>query len=135
MTGVQTCALPIWGFNVAHWEGDTFVVLSTGHDARTWIDHFGYPHSENMKLEERYRRTNYNTLELNWTITDPTVYTKPWVGQTKRFHRIEPNTIKTVDGFTGMLEDVCAPADEVDKFIKNILNLLKSSQSIMLLLL
>jgi hypothetical protein len=107
-----------WGYSVGHWEGDTFVVNSTGHDQRTWVDHFGYPHSEQMHLEERYRRTNYNTLELNWTITDPTVYTKPWIGQTKRFHLV--SNIKTVDGFDGMLEDVCAPADEVDQFDKRI---------------
>ena len=38
----------------------------------------------------------------------------------KRFHRIEPNMIKTVDGFQGMLEDICAPADEADQFNKRI---------------
>ena len=44
-----------WGYSVGHWEGDTFVVDSTGQDERTWIDHFGYPHSEQMHLEERYQ--------------------------------------------------------------------------------
>ncbi|PYS09616.1 MAG: hypothetical protein DMG15_23300, partial [Acidobacteria bacterium] len=101
-------------------EGDTFVVDSTGHDERTWVDHFGYPHSESMRLQERYRRTNYNTLELNWTITDPKAYTRPWVGQTKRFHLITGEDIKTVDDFTGLLEDICAPADEVDQFDRRI---------------
>ena len=110
-----------WGYSVGHWDGDRLVVESTGHDERTWVDHFGYPHSEEMKLEERYRRTNYNTIELNWTITDPKYYTKPWVGQTKRFHLV--TNIKTVDGWTGMLEDVCAPADEVDNFDKRVRDL------------
>jgi hypothetical protein len=71
-------------------------------------------------LQERYHRTNYNTLELNWTITDPKLLTKPWVGQTKRFHLLDKAAIKTVDGFAGLLEDVCAPADEVDQFDKRI---------------
>jgi hypothetical protein len=110
-----------WGYSTGHWEGDTLVVNSTGHDERTWVDHFGYPHSEGMHLEERYRRTNYNTLELNWTITDPKYYTKPWVGQTKRFHLV--TNIKTVDGWQGMMEDVCAPADEVDNFDKRVRDL------------
>lgn len=110
-----------WGYSVGHWEGNTLVVNSTGHDERTWVDHFGYPHSENMHLEERYQRTNYNTLELNWTITDPKYYTKPWVGQTKRFHLV--TNIKTVDGWQGMMEDVCAPADEVDNFDKRVRDL------------
>jgi hypothetical protein len=109
-----------WGYSVGHWEGDVFVVDSTGHDERTWIDHFGYPHSETMHLQERYHRTNYNTLELSWTITDPKLLTKPWVGQTKRFHLLDKAAIKTVDGFAGLLEDVCAPADEVDQFDKRI---------------
>jgi hypothetical protein len=109
-----------WGYSVGHWDGDTFVVDSTGHDERTWIDHFGYPHSDSMHLQERYRRTNFNTVELNWTITDPKLLTKPWVGQTKRFHMLEKDAIKTVDGFAGIMEDICAPADEVDQFDKRI---------------
>jgi len=112
-----------WGYSAGHWEGDTFVVESNGHDERTWIDHFGYPHSDQMHLQERYKRTNYNILELNWTITDPKVYTKPWVGDTKRFHLIQSKDITTVDGWTGMMEDPCAPADEVDQFDRRIRDL------------
>jgi hypothetical protein len=73
-----------------------------------------------MHLQERYRRTNYNTLELSWTITDPKIFTRPWVGQTKRFHLLAKDDIKTVDGFAGILEDICAPADEVDQFDRRI---------------
>ena len=43
---------PKWnGYSVGAWEGDTFVVKSVGFDARTWLDHNGYPHSEEMQLE------------------------------------------------------------------------------------
>jgi hypothetical protein len=38
--------------------------MSTGHDERTSVDHFGYPHSDEMVLEERYTRINYDTIEL-----------------------------------------------------------------------
>lgn len=109
-----------WGYSVGHWEGDTFVVNSTGYDERTWVDHYGYPHSDQMQLEERYRRINYNTLELKMTITDPVVYAKPWASQTKRFHLIPKDGIQTADGWTGLLEDLCAPADEVDQFNRRI---------------
>jgi hypothetical protein len=34
------------------------------------------------------------------------------------FRKLEKDSIKTVDGWTGLLEDVCAPADEVDIFDK-----------------
>ncbi len=63
---------PKWnGYSVGHWDGNTFVVDSIGFDARTWLDKFGYPHTENMKLQERYRRLDHDTLELTMTLTDP----------------------------------------------------------------
>jgi len=109
-----------WGYSTAHWEGDTLVVNSNGFDDRTWVDHFGYPHSTDMKLEERYHRTAYDVLELTMTITDPKVYTKPWTSQLKRFRLLPKNGIKTVDGWTGLMEDLCAPADEVESFNKRV---------------
>ena len=109
-----------WGYSTARWDGDTFVVTTTGVDDRTWIDHFGYPHSVDMVLEERYTRPAYDVLELSMTITDPKVYTKPWVSQTKKFRKLDKNAIKTVDGWTGLMEDLCAPADEVDVFNKRV---------------
>lgn len=117
--GRKLPALPVdiprwWGYSVGRWDGDTLVVESVGHDDRTWIDHFGYPHSEMMRLEERYRRIAYDTVELNMTITDPAYYAKPWKSQTKRFKLFPKDFIKTADGWTGLLEDLCAPADEFD---------------------
>jgi hypothetical protein len=109
-----------WGYSAGRWEGDTFVVTTTGVDDRTWVDHFGYPHSVDMVLEERYRRTAYDVLELNMTVTDPKVYTAPWKSETKKFRRIEKGTIKSIEGWQGLLEDVCAPADEVDQFNKRV---------------
>lgn len=41
-----------WGSSIARWDGDTFVITTTGVDERTWVDHFGYPHSVDMVLEE-----------------------------------------------------------------------------------
>ena len=55
------------------WEGDTFVVDSVGFDDRTWLDKFGYPHSDEMRLQERYRRIDATTLELTMVLTDPAV--------------------------------------------------------------
>ena len=41
----------------------------------------GMPHSEEMKIVERWKRPNYGTLEVEMTIIDPKVYTKPWVSK------------------------------------------------------
>ena len=42
-------------------------------------------HSDQMKLQERYRRLDRDTLELTMTLTDPEYYSKPWVSDTKIF--------------------------------------------------
>jgi hypothetical protein len=77
---------PKWnGFSVGRFEGDELVVDSVGFDARSWLDKLGYPHSESMRVEERYRRVDRDTLELVITITDPEYYTAPWRSDTKRF--------------------------------------------------
>jgi len=59
------------GYSVGRWEGDVFIVDSFGFEPTTWVDHFGYPHSEEMRLEERYHRTAADRLELTMTITIP----------------------------------------------------------------
>ena len=109
-----------WGYSTGHWDGDTFVVTTTGVDERTWVDQYGYPHSADMVLEERYKRTAYDVLEVTTTINDPKIYTAPWTGDLKKFRKLDKNTIKSIDGWAGMLEDACAPADEVDLFNKRV---------------
>jgi hypothetical protein len=76
---------PRWyAYSVGHWEDDyTFVVNSIGTDDRTWLDNAGNPHSNDMKVEERYRRISENSMELTVTIDDPKMYTKPWLGRDK----------------------------------------------------
>jgi hypothetical protein len=88
-------------------------VNSNGFEDTSWLDHFGYPHSEEMKLEERYRRTGPDRLELVMTITDPKTYTKPWVSQKKAFRLLDKEET-TVGGWNSILEDRCVPSEESD---------------------
>jgi hypothetical protein len=77
---------PKWnGYSVGRWEGDVFVVDSVGFDERTWLDKFGYPHTDQMRLQERYRRVDADTLELTMVLIDPQYYTKPWASDRKVF--------------------------------------------------
>jgi hypothetical protein len=78
------------GYSVGRWEGDTLIVQSLGFDDRAWVDKFGHAHSEQMRLEERYRRLDAHTLELVMTITDPVVYSRPWQSDRKLF-RLDPD--------------------------------------------
>lgn len=72
---------PTWyGYSVGHWEGDyTLVVESVGLNDRTWLGATGYPHSEEMRVTERYQRVDANTIRYNVTIEDSKAYMKPIV--------------------------------------------------------
>ena len=70
-----------WGYAVGRWDGNTLVVESTGYDERTWVDHFGYPHSDEMVLRGTLHAHNYDTIELKMTLTDPKYYAKPWTAR------------------------------------------------------
>ena len=76
---------PRWnGYAVGKWADDyTFVANYVGMDARTWLDNVGRPHSDALKVEERWHRVNADTLELTVTIDDPRFYTQPWKGLNK----------------------------------------------------
>ena len=72
---------PRWfGYSVGKWVDDyTLVVETTGMDERTWLDNVGRPHSDELRVEERFHRVNRDHLEWTLTIDDPKMYTKPWV--------------------------------------------------------
>jgi hypothetical protein len=76
---------PRWfGYSVGKWVDDyTFVAQTTGTDDRTWLDKGGRPHSEDLRVEERFHRASRDLLELTVTIDDPTMYAKPWVALDK----------------------------------------------------
>ena len=67
-----------FGYSIAKWEGDTLVAETMGISEQTWIDDGGHPHSDQMHLIERFRRRTAGTLEVEFTISDPASYTKPW---------------------------------------------------------
>lgn len=71
---------PRWnGYAVGKWVDDyTFVANYIGMDARTWLDNVGRPHSDALKVEERWHRVNADTVELTVIIDDPKFYAQPW---------------------------------------------------------
>ena len=84
---------PRWqGYSIGRIEGDTLVVETIGVDSRTWLDKFGYPHSEEMRLEERYRLLDADTLELTMTVIDPVVYAEPFESDRKLFRLDQDKT-------------------------------------------
>jgi len=116
-----------YGYSAGRWEGNTLVVESGGFDDRAWLDQNGYPLSEQMRLEERYTRTDHDTIELKMTVTDPVMYMKPWVAETKTFRLIPKEEVNAwyeqmtdLKGWYGLMEEICAPVDEVDNFNRRV---------------
>ncbi len=75
------------GDSRGHWEGDTLVVDSTNFNDQT---NFRGPPStarqdifsdSNLHVVERFTLTGPDTITYRFTVTDPTVWTKPWSGE------------------------------------------------------
>lgn len=89
---------PAWfGYSIGKWEGDTFVVDTTGFNDQTWLDDPGHPHTEALHAIERFRRRDFGHLEIDITIDDAKAYTKPWT-VTARFDLLPD---------TELIENVC----------------------------
>jgi hypothetical protein len=86
--GFPADSIPTWfGYSVGKWDSDALVVETIGFNEETWLDDGGHPHSEALRVTERFRRLNTGTLDIDITINDPKAYTKPWTA-TVRFERI-----------------------------------------------
>ena len=76
---LEASPAPSWmGYSVGRWDGDTLVVDSIGFNDKTWLAESGLPHTEALRVTERYRRRDVGQLEVEVTYTDPAAYTQPW---------------------------------------------------------
>ena len=89
---------PSWmGYSVGKWQGDTLIVETIGFNETNWLDLFGHPRSELMRIRENYRRPDFGHMDLEVTFEDPKYYTRPFTLKT------ELNLIPDSD----LLEFVC----------------------------
>ena len=54
------------------------MVTSVGFNERFWFSNGGLPHTENLKLTERFSRPDFNTLRYGVTVDDSGAYTRAW---------------------------------------------------------
>jgi hypothetical protein len=102
-----------YGYSVGRWDGNTFIVESSGFDDRSWLDDDGHPHSDEMRLTERYRRIDHDTIELIMTITDRRAYTQPWVSAPMYLHWFGTDELSARNnGWQDLREDACIPSQE-----------------------
>jgi hypothetical protein len=70
---------PTWlGHSVGKWESDTLVIDSVGFNDRTWLPD-GLPHTDKLRVTERFRRPDLAHLQVDVTMEDPGTLTKPWL--------------------------------------------------------
>jgi len=69
---------PTWvGYSVGHWEGETLVVTTAGFNDKTWLDMVGHPHSERLRVTEKFRRADFGHMQVEVTYDDPETLTRP----------------------------------------------------------
>jgi hypothetical protein len=75
---------PTWlGYSIGNWEGDTFVIQTSGLKDAGWLDtRKARPHSDALRVTERLRRIDFGHMEFTITINDPKAYAKPWTVRT-----------------------------------------------------
>lgn len=97
---------PRWfGYSVGKWTDDyTFVIQTSGTDARTWVDNTGRPHTEDLRTEEVFHRIDRDKMELAMTIDDPKGYAKPWMPIYKMPFKLLPPS-------TDLPEMICSPSE------------------------
>jgi len=70
---------PTWmGYSIGHWDGDTLVVTTAGFNDRTTIDLGGHPHTEALRVTERFHRRDAGHIDLQVTLDDSKAYTRSW---------------------------------------------------------
>jgi hypothetical protein len=92
------------GDAIGRWEGDMLVVDKTNFVDTNWMSAEGRVsfHSDALHVVERYRRVDANTLEIEATVEDPKVLTKPWV---------VPKQTLVLAPFDQILELACSTVD------------------------
>jgi hypothetical protein len=106
-----------YGYSIGKWVDDTTLVVQTtgmmGED-RVWLDTAGRPISDQVHVEERIHRVDYDHLEWTVTIDDPKMYTKPWVAMNKFPMKLE-------DPHRDVMEQYCSPS-EMENYNKRFAN-------------
>jgi hypothetical protein len=93
------------GTSYGKWEGNTLVVTTLAQNGETWLDRAGNYLTNNATVIERFTPKGKDHMDYEVTITDPTVYSKPWKIKMPLYRRVEDNA--------QILEFKCVPFAEM----------------------
>jgi len=77
------------GFSTGRYDGDTLVVETGGLNDLSWLDRTGIPHSDALRVTERFRRAAQDTLEIAFLFDDPKAFVRPLEG--KKTYTLKPD--------------------------------------------
>jgi hypothetical protein len=66
------------GYSSGHWQGNTLVVETVAISKYVYLDENAGPHSDQLKVTERYRLDSSDALIIDTKVEDPLVLTRPW---------------------------------------------------------
>jgi hypothetical protein len=125
---LETDPNPTWmGYSVGRWEGDTLVVESNGYTDRSWLDFDGHPHTEALRITERYSRRDFGHIEVQVTMVDPKAYLKPitfsmpmvFQPDTEMLENVCENNARSLQRFavTKPMKEVSVPAAMLSRYV------------------
>src|SRR5580704_11497502 len=79
------------GTSIGHWEGDTLIVETMGFEQVP--RGINFPYSDKMKIVERFKLSDADTLSVDTTILDPLALTQPYSMGNRIFKRHRSWTI------------------------------------------
>jgi hypothetical protein len=96
---------PSWmGNSVGRFEGETLVVETIGFNEHIWLNSLGAPHSDVLKLTERYRLVaGGEYLELKMTADDSKVLTRPYTYT--RYYKRSPREMQEYACMDGLIDE------------------------------
>ena len=95
------------GHSIGRYEDDSLVADTVAMHDETWIDTMGHPHSEALRIVERFRRTDPTMLQIDLLFDDPETYVRPWTG--RKIFKLAP------PGFEVLEEVICEEWLEMGK--------------------
>ena len=66
------------GYSVGHWLGDTLIVDTNGFNDQTWVSRYGVSHTEGLRVNEQFTRSDFGHMQVKVTFTDPGAFSTPW---------------------------------------------------------
>ena len=92
VNGKEEAPVDSWmGWSNGRWDGDTFVIDTTGFNGQSWFDRAGNYTTETLHVVERITPMTRDVLNYEVTVEDPAIYSRPWKMQMPLYRRMERN--------------------------------------------